>query len=187
MEILAHTLWTTAGVKRINALAEKKGKSFKINMFWTAFWGIFPDLFAFLIPFLLSFYRVIIGQQQFGSFDAQHKIADGFNISHILYQYSHSLVIWVLVFLIIWMILRRPAWVILGWALHILIDIPSHSIAFYPTPFLFPISAYRFPYGVAWSTGWFMVINYSALLVIWGNILFKKNFKNKIKPISKIQ
>jgi len=181
MEILAHTLWTTAGVIKVNNTIKKKGKMFKLNIFWTAFWGIFPDLFAFSIPFVISFYKVISGQQQFGSFSTRHQVADGFNLSHTLYQYSHSLVIFAIVFLILWAILRRPPWVVLGWAFHILIDIPSHAMAFFPTPFLFPISEYRFPYGVAWSTLWFMIVNYSALALVWGSILFKKHYRKSQK------
>lgn len=179
MEILAHTLWTTAGVRKVNAVSKKRGKLYRMNMFWTAFWGIFPDFFAFTIPFLISFYKVLTGQQMFGSFSTRHQVADGFNLAHDLYQYSHSLVIWVLIFMILMLILRRPPWVLVGWALHILIDIPSHSLAFFPTPFLFPISEYRFPYGVAWSNYWFMIVNYSALIIVWGTILFKKHIKHK--------
>jgi hypothetical protein len=98
---------------------------------------------------------------------------DGFNIAHTLYQYSHSLVIWAVVFLVVWAFYKRPRYELLGWALHILIDIPSHALSFYPTPFLFPISDYRFPYGIQWSNQVFMLINYSALLIVWGSILVK--------------
>ena len=183
MEILAHTLWTTAGVRIVKNKLKNKGNPPKINIIWAAFWGVFPDLFAFTIPFVLSFYKVIIGAQSFGSFESRHQVADGFGISHTLYQYSHSLVIWILIFLFVWAILRRPSWVMLGWALHIILDIPSHSLAFFPTPFLFPISEYRFSYGVSWGTPWFMLINYLTLLVIWGSLFFKKYHKPKISNI----
>lgn len=179
MEILAHTLWTTTGVRKINATSKKKGGSFNISMIWAAFWGIFPDLFAFTIPFIISFYKVLIGEQQFGSFSTRHQIADGFNLSHTLYQYSHSLVIFVLVFLLIWVIVKRPPWVLLAWAFHIIFDIPSHPITFFPTPFLFPISDYYFPYGIGWRTPWFMAVNYAAILVVWGGFLIKKYRKKK--------
>jgi hypothetical protein len=186
MDILAHTLWTTAVAQKGNIEGEKKNKKFKVNLFWVGFFGIFPDLFAFTIPFIFSFYKVIIGQQEFGSFSTRHQVADGFNLSHTLYQYSHSLVLWLLVFLIIWLIFRKPRLELLGWALHILIDIPSHSAVFFPTPFLFPISSYVFPYGVAWRTTWFMVLNYGALLILWGGILLKK-YKKNTKKIESIK
>jgi hypothetical protein len=179
MEILAHTLWTTAAARKANAVVKKKGKLYKLSVAWTAFWGIFPDLFAFSLPFFYSFWKVVSGQQDFGSFSTRHQVADGFNLAHTLYQYSHSLVIWALVFLIVWALLRRPPWVLFGWALHILIDIPTHSLAFFPTPFLFPISKFVFPYGVAWSTTWFMIANYCTLALLWGSILYNKYRRKK--------
>ena len=179
MDILAHTLWTTVVARKGNIEGDKKGKKFKVNLYWTAFFGIFPDLFAFTIPFVISFYRIITGQEIFSSFTTRHQVADGFNLAHTLYQYSHSLVIWLLVFFIVWLIFKRPMWELLGWMFHILIDIPSHSVLFFPTLFLFPISSYVFPYGVAWSNIWFIITNYTALLLVWGGFLFKKHRKNK--------
>ena len=178
MDILAHTLWTTAVARKGNIEGGKMGGKFKVNLFWTAFFGIFLDLFAFTIPFVLSFYKVITGQQVFGSFATRHQVADGFNLSHTLYQYSHSLILWLLVFLVVWLIFKKPKFELLGWALHILIDIPSHSVLFFPTPFLFPISTYVFPYGIAWSNMYFMIVNYIALFVVWGGFLIKK-YRNK--------
>ena len=174
MEILAHTLWTTAAARKANAVAKKKGKLYQLNILWVGFWGIFPDLFAFSLPFFVSFSKVISGQQNFVSFSTRHQVADGFTLAHSLYFYSHSLVIWVLVFLIVWLLCKRPPWILFGWALHILIDIPSHALGFFPTPFLFPISDYRFLYGVAWRTPWFMIANYCTLALVWGSIIFRK-------------
>ncbi len=179
MDILAHTLWTTAAARKANAVALKKGKPFKLNLIWTAFWGIFPDLFAFSIPFVIAFWNIITGAKTLQFFSTRNQVVAGLNLSHNLYQYSHSLIIFVVIFLIVWAIKKRPPWVLLGWVFHILIDIPSHSIAFFPTPFLFPISSYRFPYGIAWSNMWFMILNYSALLIVWGSIFIKKHFKSK--------
>ncbi len=179
MDIFAHTLWTNAGARGANALAEKNNKKFHINTSWTAFWGIFPDLFAFTFPFIIAFYKIIFGNLTLASFGEHHGVVAGFDIAHFMYQYSHSLVIWAVVFLITWVVSKRPRYELLGWALHILIDIPSHALSFYPTPFLFPISDYRFPYGVQWSNQWYMIINYSALLVVWGGILFRNMVKYK--------
>lgn len=179
MEILAHTLWTTAGVRKINKVSDKKGKKYQMSFFWGAFWGIFPDLFAFTLPFFFSFYKTIIEGDQFVSFATRHQVADGFTLSSILYQYSHSLIIFIFIFIVIWAIKKRPPWVMLGWVLHIILDIPSHSVSFFPTPFLFPISNYHFPYGVSWSNAWFEIINYSALALVWGSILIKEILNKK--------
>jgi hypothetical protein len=168
MDILAHTLWTNAGARAANAVAQKtnkkENKKFHISPGWAAFWGVVPDFFAFTVPFIMSWYYIFSGKA--GSID--------FGLAHHLYNYSHSLVIFAIVFVIVGLIYKRPRYELLGWALHILIDIPSHTLAFFPTPFLFPISNYYFPYGIAWSNSWFMIINYSALALVWARIAFLK-------------
>ena len=183
MDILAHTLWTNAGARAGNKLAEKKGGKFKVSVGWAAFWGVFPDFFAFTLPFVIGIYRaVFLGSPLVRG--PHIPTAGSFDIAAYLYQFSHSLVIWALVFVLVWVISKRPRWELLGWALHILIDIPSHTTGFYPTPFLFPISNYRFPYGVSWANTWYMIINYGALAFVWGKILIKK-YAHKSNRISR--
>ena len=173
MDILAHTLWTNAGARAANKVAQKKDGRFHVSVGWTAFFGVAPDFFAFTIPFIIGMYRAIFLGQSF--IRGHHApLLGGFDLAAYLYQFSHSLVIWALVFVLVWILSKRPRWELLGWALHILIDIPSHAIGFYPTPFLFPLSEYRFPYGVSWGNTWYMIINYSALLVVWGKIVLRK-------------
>ncbi len=173
MDVLAHTLWTNAAARKANAVADKQKKNFHVHVGWTAFWGVIPDFFAFTIPFIIGLYRVIFGGVAFSAMRGMRSVG-GFDLAAYLYQFSHSLVVWAFVFIVVWYFSKRPRYELLGWALHILIDIPSHSIGFYPTPFLFPISEYRFPYGVSWGNRWYMMINYTALLVVWGRMIFWK-------------
>ncbi len=185
MDIFAHTLWANALARGANKIAEKKdlesnvGNKFHISLGWTTFFGVAPDLFAFSIPFLLRFYNILVSGNPISSFFLRPRVEDGamidagFNLAYNLYQYSHSLIIFSVVFILVWIFCKRPRYELLGWALHILIDIPSHVLAFYPTPFLFPFSDYRFPYGIQWSNQWYMIINYGTLLLIWGSILWK--------------
>ncbi len=184
MDILAHTLWANAGARAANAVAEKKNKKLHISPGWTAFFGVFPDFFAFSIPFIVRFYSVFFDGKTFSTVFVrpdmvEGAIPQGFGLAHNLYQYSHSLVIWCIVFLLVWIIFKRPRYELLGWALHILIDIPSHVLTFFPTPFLFPLSDYKFPYGIQWSNQWYMIVNYGLLLIIWSRIAFSK-IKSKI-------
>jgi hypothetical protein len=170
MDILAHMLWANYGGRVGNKTLEKKKKPL-IKLPWITFWGVFPDLFAFGIPMTIGIFSAIgNGVYKFGR-------PDMFGLPATLYQYSHSLVIWAVVFLIVWVIAKRPRFELLGWALHILIDIPSHAVTFYPTPFLFPLSEYRFAYGVPWSNQWFMIINYALLLFV--TLYFFSRSKNK--------
>src|SRR3989338_3175452 len=182
MDIFAHTLWANAAAMGANAVAENgnknKKKKFHMHVGWTAFFGVAPDLFAFAIPFALRFFGVLFSGNAFSSLLHRPPVEggefqNGFNLAHNLYQYSHSLVIWVLVFALVWAFYKRPRYELLGWALHILIDIPTHVLAFFPTPFLFPISDYKFPYGIQWSNYSFMIVNYGLLLLIWGRFLIK--------------
>jgi len=137
-----------------------------LSVAWTTFWGIFPDLFAFTIPFVIGIWGWV---SRSGFQYGRETIASG--IAPILYNYSHSLVIWLVVFGIVWAIYKRPRWELLGWALHILIDIPSHANGFYLTPVFFPISGWKFTHGVSWAHPMFMLVNYSAMLVAWVGVM----------------
>lgn len=181
MDVFAHTLWTNAAARKMNALAIQKKSPARVHVGWAAFWGVFPDLFAFSIPFALVMYQLVFKGLDWSNIADHHGLAGGFDISSTLYQYSHSLVIWGMVFILVWIWNKRPRYELLGWAFHILIDIPSHSIGFYPTPFLFPLSDYRYPYGISWSNQWYMIVNYTALMLIWGNIVWKHWRSNGIK------
>ena len=46
--------------------------------------------------------------------------------------------------------------------LGIVIDVFTHSAAYYPVPVLYPITMRAFD-GVAWNTPWFIALNYVAL------------------------
>jgi hypothetical protein len=171
MDILAHTLWTNAAARGANAAAKKN----RVHVGWAAFWGVFPDFFAFTIPFVISLWGLLSGTAtEFPS----HRNTEGFNIAGYLYQYSHSMVVWAVVFIVVWVVRKRPVFELFGWLLHILIDIPSHSINFYPTPFLFPVSDYRFPYGVSWANPIYMIVNYTLLAAVWIGIFLRSRRKN---------
>lgn len=180
MDVFAHTLWTNAAARAGNKMSKKKGGRFHVHVGWAAFWGVFPDFFAFTIPFVIAIYNALFRGVSFWAMRGPRAVAGGFDIASYLYQYSHSIVVWAFVFCVVWYFAKRPRYELLGWALHILIDIPSHAISFYPTPFLFPLSDYRFPYGVSWANTWYMIINYSALAFVWINIVIKKMRNKKV-------
>lgn len=190
MDIFAHTLWANALTQGANNLIDKNSnkktnKISHINVFWASFFGVFPDLFAFTIPFSILFYNILLGRFSFSDFGSHHMQSFGFDIASYLYQFSHSIIIFILVFILVWVIYKRPRYELLGWLLHILIDIPSHSAEFYPTPFLFPVSNYKFLHGISWGNTYYMIVNYGALLCVWVYILArdlkrKRAFKNRV-------
>lgn len=137
-----------------------------LSVAWTTFWGIFPDLFAFTIPFVVGIATVV---SNVGAPLTKGSWPLGLrgDLAPMLYNYSHSLVIWLVVFIAAWIYYKRPRWELLGWALHILIDIPSHANGFYLTPLFFPISGWKFTHGVSWAHPIYMIVNYSAMVIAW--------------------
>jgi uncharacterized SAM-binding protein YcdF (DUF218 family) len=50
-------------------------------------------------------------------------------------------------------------------------DIPTHTSDFFPTHFLYPLSNVHVN-GMSWGSPWFMLLNYSGLLIIYGFLIF---------------
>lgn len=148
-------------------------------MGWAFWWGVFPDLFAFVPIFVVSLYqRIVHGHTDLakpptGEFQPWTPGFDSMqNATQFLYQCSHSLVMFAAVFLLVWFLMGRPPWVIVPWAMHIMLDIPSHSYKFYPTPLFWPISNWKFLHGVSWGQWWMMALNYGALLIVFAILVY---------------
>ncbi|MEK7195165.1 MAG: hypothetical protein AAB655_00550 [Patescibacteria group bacterium] len=172
MDIFAHGLWAAAAAKSANIKLSKRGR--EISVVKTAFWGVFPDLFAFTIPFIWLVWNLVFGNLNLSDIPRPENIEPAardtfwvFNLSSTLYNISHSAIIFGIVFFLIYLILKRPVWEMSGWLLHVLIDIPTHSYRFYPTPVLWPISEWKFLYGFSWGVPWFIILNYSALAIVY--------------------
>jgi hypothetical protein len=159
MDVIAHALWT-------NAVFHSKYHFQKRQRQIAAFFGILPDL----VGFTPAFFYMLISGHRFGrgAFNGDIWV---FRFASEAYNYTHSLVIFLFVAILVALIRKgKIYWPMFGWALHILIDIPTHR-GFYETPFLFPLSNYRFSHGISWGHPIFMFINYSVLiltyLIIW--------------------
>jgi hypothetical protein len=153
MEVVAHALWATAAAKAVN-----RTDSLRIRTAWFAFWSVFPDLFAFAPAVAAVLWYRLSGASQVHA-HVHHLLGVG------LYDLSHSLIVFAPLFAAVCVAFRRPVWCMLGWALHILMDIPTHS-AHFPTPFLWPVSCYRF-IGVSWWSWQFMALSYTALALVY--------------------
>lgn len=178
MDILAHGLWA-GGLARA---FQKRNREIKPG--WIAFWGVFPDLFAFTLLFGYLIAGRVFGFAipHFPSPNSMEPIgANGIwllKITPILYSLSHSVVIFVIVLGVVLFMRKRIPWSLFGWFLHIVIDVPTHSYEFYPTPVLWPISDWRFN-GVSWGVPWFSIANYSLLAMIYLAFLFQRAFNKK--------
>jgi hypothetical protein len=162
MDIFAHSLWGAILGKAVHRFSPKGGM-IKISPWWTGAWAIFPDLLAFVPLALVIATGFIFGDIE----EVRHIISS-------LYSLGHSLVTWLVIFLLTWIIFRAPRLELLGWLSHIVIDIFTHPIGHYPTPFLWPISNVVFD-GTRWAVPGFMVINY---LLILSALYFLRDHKN---------
>lgn len=85
--------------------------------------------------------------------------------SHHLHCTTHSVLVAAAVTVVCWP-WRRVMWLpLVGWWLHIVIDVFSHSTEFYPVPLFYPITQRGFGM-VAWNTPWFAALNYGALVAV---------------------
>lgn len=181
MDVLAHGLWAYLVAKFANLHLKKKLKTWLFVSF-----AIMPDILSFAPLFIFLIVGLITGSVAFGAFPhpasvepTDHNSIIIHNITGILYDTTHSLFVFVIVFFFVWMIFKKPIYELFGWLLHTLVDIPSHSYKFYPTPFLWPFSEWKYD-GISWSNPWFMVVNYSLIIIAFLWLRHKtKKFKRR--------
>ena len=139
---------------------------------WTSFlFGALPDLSSFGIYFL---------SQLFSNF---HGLKNGRpSIEEIpiwvveLYNISHSLITAFVFIAFVYFIKKDLTWPMLAWPVHIIVDLFTHSIEFFPTPILWPLSNYRFD-GIPWSNIYVFTTNIVLIFLI-----FFYRFKGNTKP-----
>ncbi len=165
MDTLAHGLWS-------NVLVYNKHKTEPKQRFIAVLFGTLPDLLAFAPLFV---YLFVSGN--FGSPVGMESNHWTFRYAPFTYNYTHSFVIFSVSYIAVYFIRGRrhyfPMW---AWALHIAMDLFTHP-NFYQTPFLFPISAYRVPFGISWGHPVILALTYIPLFFwypYWYLVLRKK-------------
>jgi hypothetical protein len=146
MNIFAHGLW---GV----AISSKKQTNRK-KLLQSVFFSVAPDIWlVILVPYL-----VITG----------NKIpTDWTNAPEWffpIYALTHSLVLWLIAFIGTSLVVKRPYWPQLYWLLHILIDIPGHTK--FSTPFLYPVSSYKYHASFSWESPFYILASISIPIII---------------------
>ncbi|MDF2457839.1 MAG: conserved rane protein of unknown function [Nitrospira sp.] len=153
MDIVSHGLWGAITFGRRTR-----------RSCWLAFViGLAPDLLSFGILSLAS----MLGLAEPPDFS--HGTPPESSIPqyvHHLYNVTHSLVVFLIVFLLVWVLVKRPVWELSAWGLHVLMDIPSHSFAFFPTPFLWPLSDWKFN-GWQWTAPHVFIPNAMLLILLY--------------------
>ena len=151
MDFISHGLW--GGV----AFGRKNKRSF-----WAAFlFGIAPDLFSFGAFFI----SIFLGIQKLPPLKSPDPSLIPSYVSN-LYNISHSLIIFLLIFFLVWAIRKKPLWESSAWGLHILFDIPTHAHGFFPTPFLWPIFDFKVS-GIPWTDPIIFFPNIALLITLY--------------------
>src|SRR5687768_6821510 len=134
MDIFAHLLWSVA-------LYWQHPKRWLVG-----FVGFMPDMISFGPHTIASIIIGTMGKPEL------HTIP---KYVFVMYDISHSLVVYAAVAAVLWYVWRPAFWLSFGWPLHIIIDMPTHTQEFFPTPLFWPLSDFTVS-GISWATGWFM-------------------------------
>jgi len=154
MDIVSHGLWGGVGFGRTNRRV----------LVLAVFFGMLPDLLSFGVFTVMT----VLGVSQRPDWSGGPPSMDAIPpYVHVLYNISHSLVIVAAVSVLVWLFARRYLlpWMAYGFA--VALDIPTHSSAFFPTPFLWPLSDYTVN-GIPWSNPIVFIPNVLLLCVAYG-------------------
>ncbi|MBI5267911.1 MAG: hypothetical protein HY851_11830 [candidate division Zixibacteria bacterium] len=157
MDILAHALWTNLAYWNADTSTR----------LWATAFGVAPDALSFgpeLVRSMVSRQAKKWRKVDESTFEDINRTIPRWVFR--LYDITHSIPIWSVVFFGWWWLVGSMPLAYLGWLGHILVDIPTHSKRFFPTPFLWPLSDYKFD-GISWGVRWFMIANYGSLAVTY--------------------
>ena len=158
MDTLSHALWG-------------KGLFGYRKYRWYSFlFGALPDLFSFGIYFIHSIFfssSPVMGRP------TRSEIPEWV---YSLYDIPHSLVIASIIIFIVYKINKEFAFPMLAWPAHIILDFFTHSIEFFPTPILWPISDFKFD-GIPWSNP---IIFFTNVLLIFLLFIYRRK-SNSLK------
>lgn len=168
MDFVSHGLW--GGI----SFGRKSKKVFLL----AAGISILPDILTeglFGVLYLLN-----IGGMP-GWENGHPNITDFPLFAQTLYNITHSLVTFTFVFVLLGITARKPLWVVAVWGLHILIDIPTHSLALFPTPFLWPISDFKVD-GIGWDNALILTIDVVLLIISYSLWLYPRFRRRRLTP-----
>ena len=169
MDVVAHALWAGVGM----TAARRRYAFSPLTLVAAVALAVLPDVVQFL-PLLAW---VGLGDGTWQALRDWALAAPGREpalppwvalLSHHLHCTLHSALVAGAVTFVAWRA-RGAAWLwpLAGWWSHIVIDVFTHSAAYYPAPVLYPITQRGFD-GLAWNTPWALAVNYAALAVALG-------------------
>ena len=159
MDTLSHALWG-------------KGLFGYRKYRWYSFlFGALPDLLSFGIYFIHSIFfssSPVMGRP------TRSEIPEWV---YSLYDISHSLVIASIIIFIAYKINKEFAFPMLAWPAHIILDFFTHSIEFFPTPILWPISDFKFD-GIPWSNP---IVFFANVIFIFFLFIYRRKKSSPLK------
>jgi len=164
MDIFSHALWT--------GLVYRKEK----KIWWPIFFSVAPDIFSNGI-YVIS---ALISGVPFLDISREHLSPAHPAYVKVLYSSTHSLIIFVAVFLLVWLLLKKPWWPLAAWGLHIAIDIPTHTAEYSATPFLFPVSNFKIS-SISYVNSYFLIANFSILAILYFGLFVIKNKQKSLR------
>ena len=145
---------------------------------WLAvIFGLLPDSISWGLYFI---FNLLTGQLNSGPPIVENIPSWVFG----LYGLGHSLIISLLVIMVVFLIVKKTPYFMLAWPIAIIIDIFTHTREFLPTPFLWPLSEWKFP-GISWGTWQFMLLNYSLIIIGLIYIFLNRFYLTKNKKTRK--
>ena len=161
MDVISHWFW--------GLLLTRKKISWKI----AGPMGVLPDLLVFIPASIISMSQ---GMERV-KIDDSTVTGDLNPLAWQLYQWTHSFIMPLIIFIIALYVLRKKddssktAFIlVVPWIAHIIADIPSHTLRFFPTPFLHPFSDFMID-GIRWSNPWVWFTNLGLLILGWTLVL----------------
>jgi hypothetical protein len=167
MDIISHGLRWWIAVWRKN----------KKQFFWAFLFGILPDLLSFGFFTVIVFLGFVSAPDRW----THHDMSQIPQYVTVTYNVMHSLVTRTVAFGVVQLI--RPAkagMVMLAWLFHIVLDIFTHSRAFFPTQFLRPFSSITFN-GISRWTWYIRRPDIALLIIIYSIYFWKKYFRHRKK------
>ncbi len=163
MDIISHGLW--GGV-----LTGRKGRK---QFAWAVFFGALPDLSSFGIFLVLTFLGVGARADWSAGPPSMESIP---SYVHTLYNISHSLITFLFFATILYFFVRHLFIPFFAYGFAVLLDIPTHSTNFFATPFLWPLSSYKYD-GTPWSESQIFIPN--VILVLTAYLVWYLYIKKK--------
>ena len=154
MDYLAHGLWSYIVFHKIK------------KVWYAVFFGLLPDNLSWAVYLI---YSLFTNGFNFGA----PVVSEIPNWVFALYNVSHSLIVASFFIILFGFIYKKIIVYMLAWPMAILMDVISHTRDFLPTPFLWPLTDWKFD-GVRWGSPKFMIINYVLITIGLIYVLLRK-------------